>query len=118
MYTLHEKYKILNLTIYSVFIEKARKLFEKTVEQIKEVIAEGLAADKAYFTPIGLASAAVAGFLVWEQVDYHRKKRHLPGPSFKMPLIGSLMDSMEPTFDKYNSKWKSGNLSCVSVFNR
>ncbi|KAG1462293.1 hypothetical protein G6F46_004331 [Rhizopus delemar] len=102
----------------SVFIEKARKLFEKTVEQIKEVIAEGLAADKAYFTPIGLASAAVAGFLVWEQVDYHRKKRHLPGPSFKMPLIGSLMDSMEPTFDKYNSKWKSGNLSCVSVFNR
>ncbi|KAI9245065.1 cytochrome P450 [Sporodiniella umbellata] len=28
------------------------------------------------------------------------------------------MDSMEPTFEKYNSKWKSGNLSCVSVFNR
>ncbi|KAI8050151.1 cytochrome P450 [Gilbertella persicaria] len=28
------------------------------------------------------------------------------------------MDSMKPTFDKYNSKWKSGDLSCVSVFNR
>ncbi|KAI8987315.1 cytochrome P450 [Mycotypha africana] len=29
-----------------------------------------------------------------------------------------MMDSMKPTFEKYNSKWKSGNLSCVSVFNR
>ncbi|KAI8378726.1 cytochrome P450 [Choanephora cucurbitarum] len=28
------------------------------------------------------------------------------------------MDSMRPTFEKYNSKWKSGDLSCVSVFNR
>lgn len=85
---------------------------------MKQVVADRLAADKTFFAPIGFATAAVAGFLIWEQVDYHRKKKHLPGPLFKMPLIGSLMDSMEPTFDKYNLKWESGNLSCVSVFNR
>jgi C-22 sterol desaturase len=74
--------------------------------------------EKTGLSPITMAITAVLGLLVWEQVDYLRKKKHLPGPSFKVPIIGSMMDSMKPTFDKYNTKWKSGDLSCVGVFNR
>ena len=74
--------------------------------------------NRAKASPLALSVAALAGLFLWEQIDYLRKKRHLPGPSYKVPLIGSMMDSMRPTFEKYNSKWKSGNLSCVSVFNR
>ncbi|RUS25940.1 cytochrome P450 [Jimgerdemannia flammicorona] len=60
----------------------------------------------------------VAGLLVWEQVSYRRKKQHLPGPDVKQPIIGALLESLHPTFDGYLSKWNSGPLSCVSVFNR
>jgi C-22 sterol desaturase len=74
--------------------------------------------EKTGLTPLSLAITAAVGFLVWEQISYLRKKKHLPGPFFKIPIIGSMMDSMKPTFDKYNTKWKSGDLSCVGVFNR
>ncbi|KAF7730132.1 RNA polymerase C-22 sterol desaturase [Apophysomyces ossiformis] len=66
----------------------------------------------------GCVATAILGLLVYEQLDYRRKKGPLPGPSFKIPIIGSMMDSMCPTFEKYHDKWESGELSCVSVFNR
>ncbi|KAG0174256.1 RNA polymerase C-22 sterol desaturase [Apophysomyces sp. BC1015] len=66
----------------------------------------------------GCVATAILGLLVYEQLDYRRKKGPLPGPSFKIPVIGSMMDSMYPTFEKYHEKWDSGELSCVSVFNR
>jgi C-22 sterol desaturase len=74
--------------------------------------------EKTGLSPIALAVTILIGLLVWEQIDYLRKKKQLPGPSLKVPVIGSMMDSMAPTFDKYNAKWQSGDLSCVSVFNR
>lgn len=86
-------------------------------DQLKKEFS-AIIVEKTGISPLALAITIFLGLLVWEQVDYLTKKKHLPGPAFKVPLIGSMMDSMKPTFDKYNSKWKSGDLSCVSVFNR
>lgn len=61
---------------------------------------------------------ALVGLFAYEQYVYLRKKKNLPGPSYKIPIIGALMDSVNPTFEGYMSKWKSGDLSCVSVFDR
>ncbi|CAM0141436.1 RNA polymerase C-22 sterol desaturase [Umbelopsis sp. WA50703] len=61
---------------------------------------------------------ALVGLFAYEQYVYLKKKKNLPGPSYKIPIIGALMDSVNPTFDGYMSKWKSGELSCVSVFDR
>jgi C-22 sterol desaturase len=74
--------------------------------------------EKTGLSSIALAVTVILGLLVWEQIDYLRKKKHLPGPVFKVPIIGAMMDSMKPTFEGYNAKWQSGDLSCVSVFNR
>lgn len=93
-------------------------LTEVASAQLKKCGFSATVLEKTGLSPMALAITIILGLLVWEQIDYLRKKKHLPGPTFKVPLIGSMMDSMAPTFDKYNSKWKSGNLSCVSVFNR
>jgi C-22 sterol desaturase len=92
-------------------------LKSSTVEHANKGLVASLV-EKTGMSPIALVVTIIVGLFVWEQVDYLTKKKHLPGPSFKVPIIGSMMDSMKPTFDKYNSKWKSGDLSCVSVFNR
>lgn len=62
--------------------------------------------------------SAVVGLFAYEQFAYLRKKKSLPGPVFKVPIIGALFDSLYPTFEGYMNKWKSGELSCVSVFDR
>ncbi|OZJ05367.1 hypothetical protein BZG36_01546 [Bifiguratus adelaidae] len=68
------------------------------------------------------AGAAVcisaALFLAYEQYWYTSKKQHLPGPRWKVPVIGTFLESLNPTFEGYLSKWNSGALSCVSVFHR
>ncbi|CAO3669228.1 unnamed protein product [Umbelopsis ramanniana] len=71
----------------------------------------------------GVSTTAVVvttlvGLFAYEQYVYLKKKQNLPGPKYKIPIIGALMDSMNPTFDGYLSKWKSGELSCVGVFDR
>ncbi|RUS21088.1 cytochrome P450 [Endogone sp. FLAS-F59071] len=63
-------------------------------------------------------TSIVVGLLLWEQLSYRRKKKDLPGPNVKLPLIGALLESLYPTFEGYLSKWNSGPLSCVSVFDR
>jgi C-22 sterol desaturase len=65
-----------------------------------------------------LVCSAVFGLFAYEQFVYLRKKKSLPGPSFKIPIIGAFFDSLYPTFEGYMSKWKSGELSCVGVFDR
>lgn len=35
-----------------------------------------------------------------------------------MPFIGPFLQSMDPKFEEYYSKWCSGPLSCVSVFHK
>ncbi|KAI8997267.1 cytochrome P450 [Pilobolus umbonatus] len=62
--------------------------------------------------------SAVLSLFAYEQYIYLKKKKCLPGPSLKIPIIGAFMDSLYPTFEGYMSKWKSGDLSCVSVFDR
>lgn len=32
--------------------------------------------------------------------------------------MGPFLDSVRPRFEKYKSKWASGELSCVSVFHK
>ncbi|KAG0838393.1 hypothetical protein G6F29_009329 [Rhizopus arrhizus] len=65
-----------------------------------------------------LVCSALVGLFAYEQYVYLKKKKSLPGPFFKIPIIGAFMDSLYPTFEGYMSKWKSGELSCVSVFDR
>lgn len=36
----------------------------------------------------------------------------------KLPFIGPFLESVYPDFEVYNDKWKSGPLSCVSVFHK
>ena len=45
-------------------------------------------------------------------------KKGIAGPRFKIPVMGSFLDSLNPTFEGYLRKWESGPLSCVSVFHK
>lgn len=61
--------------------------------------------------------AIVGGLLILEQAVYRFKKRHLPGASWTIPIIGKFADSLNPTLEGYKKQWDSGALSAVSVFN-
>ena len=62
-------------------------------------------------------AAIVASLLLLEQVVYRYKKRHLPGDTWTIPLIGKFADSMSPSMEGYKKQWDSGALSAISVFN-
>lgn len=62
-------------------------------------------------------AAIVASLLLLEQVVYRYKKRHLPGATWTIPLIGKFADSMSPSMECYKKQWDSGALSAISVFN-
>jgi sterol 22-desaturase len=53
-----------------------------------------------------------------DKVKYQMNKKGIAGPRFKIPVMGSFLDSLNPTFEGYLSKWESGPLSCVSVFHK
>ncbi|KIY67496.1 cytochrome P450 sterol C22-desaturase [Cylindrobasidium torrendii FP15055 ss-10] len=55
--------------------------------------------------------------LALEQAVYRYKKRHLPGSSWTIPIIGKFADSLNPTMEGYKAQWNSGPLSAISVFN-
>lgn len=61
--------------------------------------------------------AVFLALLVLEQSIYRRKKQHLPGDKWTIPLIGKFADSMNPTMEGYKKQWDSGALSAISVFN-
>ena len=61
--------------------------------------------------------AIVFTLLALEQSVYRYKKRHLPGDSWTIPVIGKFADSMKPTMEGYMKQWNSGALSALSVFN-
>ncbi|KAJ3035263.1 RNA polymerase C-22 sterol desaturase [Rhizophlyctis rosea] len=70
-------------------------------------------------TNIGLTVAACAAtYLIWEQLSYRQKKKHLPGPDWLPPVIGKFYDSLYPTFEGYMASLNAGPLSALSVFNR
>ena len=62
-------------------------------------------------------AAIVASLLLLEQIVYRYKKRHLPGASWTIPLIGKFADSTCPSMEAYKKQWDSGALSAISVFN-
>ncbi|KAJ3575894.1 hypothetical protein NP233_g788 [Leucocoprinus birnbaumii] len=62
-------------------------------------------------------AAIVGGLLALEQAVWRYKKRHLPGDSWTIPIIGRFADSTKPTMENYKRQWDSGPLSAVSVFN-
>lgn len=60
--------------------------------------------------------AVVGALLALEQGVYRYKKRHLPGATWTIPIIGKFADSVHPTLEKYKKGWASGALSVASVF--
>lgn len=60
--------------------------------------------------------ALLATALIYEQVNYQRKKAGLPGPKWTIPVIGKFADSLNPSLEKYMEGWNSGPLSVASVF--
>lgn len=61
----------------------------------------------------------VIALVVFDQVSYLQKKGSIAGPRFKLwPIIGPFLESMNPKFEEYEAKWRSGPLSCVSVFHK
>ncbi|KAK3688132.1 cytochrome P450 [Podospora appendiculata] len=63
------------------------------------------------FTLLALAVA-------YDQINYVLQKGSIVGPTWKMPFIGPFLQSVNPKFEEYHAKWKSGELSCVSVFHK
>jgi len=57
-------------------------------------------------------------FSLMRLVKYQMNRKGIAGPRWKIPIMGSFLDSLHPTFEGYLSKWESGPLSCVSVFHK
>lgn len=51
-------------------------------------------------------------------VAYLWRKGSIAGPTFKIPLVGPMIQALHPKFDAYLAQWASGPLSCVSVFHK
>ena len=56
--------------------------------------------------------------LIGLPVSYQKNKAGIVGPAWKIPFIGPFLESMNPKMEIYQNKWKSGDLSCVSVFHK
>ncbi|KAK5943986.1 RNA polymerase C-22 sterol desaturase [Knufia obscura] len=56
--------------------------------------------------------------ITYDQWSYKLQKHGIVGPAWKMPFIGPFLESVRPDFRKYQAKWASGELSCVSVFHK
>ncbi|CAK1361478.1 Cytochrome P450 61 [Cercospora beticola] len=73
------------------------------------------------FTPVSWFGVFLTVFLaavIYDQISYWQLKGPLAGDSWKIPFIGPFLDSVNPEFGKYYTKWLSGPLSCVSVFHK
>lgn len=56
---------------------------------------------------------------MYDQIMYQIRKGNIAGPKFKVwPIIGPFLESFDPKFEEYLSKWNSGPLSCVSIFHK
>lgn len=92
----------------------------RSIESAKNTVASFMknAFAQQNISTTAIICSAVVGLFAYEQYVYLKKKKSLPGPVLKIPIIGAFMDSLYPTFEGYMNKWKSGELSCVSVFDR
>ncbi|KAF2089430.1 sterol C-22 desaturase [Saccharata proteae CBS 121410] len=65
-----------------------------------------------------IAITLFAMLVVYDQIVYLWSKGRIAGDSWKVPFIGPFLQSVNPKFEEYHAKWKSGPLSCVSVFHK
>ncbi|KAL2048968.1 hypothetical protein ABVK25_010821 [Lepraria finkii] len=65
-----------------------------------------------------IAFTILAVLVAYDQIMYLLNKGSIVGPAFKEPFIGPFLQSVNPKFEEYYAKWKSGPLSCVSVFHK
>ncbi|KAA8900078.1 hypothetical protein TRICI_006251 [Trichomonascus ciferrii] len=66
-----------------------------------------------------MCATLVLAAIVYDQISYISKKGSIAGPALKMwPIMGPFLESVNPKFEEYMEKWKSGPLSCVSVFHK
>lgn len=56
--------------------------------------------------------------ITYDQCSYKWQKHGIEGPAWKIPFMGPFLESVWPDFEKYKAKWKSAELSCVSVFHK
>lgn len=88
---------------------------ERTIAAVDPELINGVVSQISA-TSIILTILALA--VVYDQVSYWRQKSTIVGPAFKIPFIGPFLESVNPKFHEYLAKWKSGDLSCVSVFHK
>lgn len=63
--------------------------------------------------------ASIIVIFTYDQIAYQFNKGSIAGPKFKIwPIIGPFLESLDPKFEEYQSKWASGPLSCVSIFHK
>ncbi|CUA72355.1 hypothetical protein RSOLAG22IIIB_01022 [Rhizoctonia solani] len=80
-------------------------------------VGSGLFSDVSGRAWLATGLVVAGSLLVLEQTVYRMKKKHLPGASWTIPVIGKFADSLNPTLEGYKKQWDSGALSAVSVFN-
>lgn len=57
--------------------------------------------------------------VLYDQILYIYNKGSIAGPKLKIwPFMGPFLESVNPKFEEYEAKWRSGPLSCVSVFHK
>jgi C-22 sterol desaturase len=56
--------------------------------------------------------------ITYDQSMYQWRKGSIAGPAFKIPFMGPFIQALHPNFNEYLIQWRSGALSCVSVFHK
>jgi C-22 sterol desaturase len=97
----------------SISMPSATSLVQFSKVQLPNILSS--ASEVATWTNTTLA--IVLTLLILEQSVYRYKKKHLPGDSWTIPIIGKFADSMKPTMEGYMKQWNAGALSALSVFN-
>lgn len=115
-YILYIPYDIIWLT-FDMLLSFDHPAFKAAKGAVQAIFQKNTGNNNGISTTACVVTALV-GLFAYEQYVYLKKKQNLPGPAYKVPIIGALMDSVNPTFEGYMAKWKSGDLSCVGVFDR
>ena len=97
----------------SISMPSATSLVQFSKVQLPNILSS--ASEVATWTNTTLA--ILFTLLILEQSVYRYKKKHLPGDSWTIPIIGKFADSMKPTMEGYMKQWNAGALSALSVFN-
>ncbi|KAE8133564.1 cytochrome P450 [Aspergillus pseudotamarii] len=84
------------------------------VYQLSGIIGSVGSGISIWKTLLTLLIAAIA----YDQLKYIQQKGSIAGPSWKIPFMGPFLESMDPRFEGYMAKWRSGELSCVSIFHK